>query len=244
LVKGQRVRFHHSGWTTEDGRYLFICDEDAEHPAPDITVWDISDVGNPELVGEYADAGATVHNLYVIGDYAFTSYYTAGFRILDISDPTQPQLLDQFDTAPTVSGESLSGAFGVYPFSQTGHVYVSDEFGGLFVFSLTEDPPTHVDTPPGSIVRGFSLHQNYPNPFNPLTTIEYVVAEESHVDLRIYNLQGQEVKTLVNDVEATGSKSVSWDGTDASGRIVSADLYTYRLNAGGFVESRRMLFLK
>jgi flagellar hook assembly protein FlgD len=71
-----------------------------------------------------------------------------------------------------------------------------------------------------------------------------VVAQESQVVLRIYNLQGKEIKTLINDFQIAGSKSVVWDGTDASGRSVSSGVYVYRLQAGDFVESRQMILLK
>jgi choice-of-anchor B domain-containing protein len=81
------IAYHHSGWTSEDGRYLFICDELADHPTPDITVWDISDPLYPVNVDDYADPNATVHNLYVIGRFAYVSYYTSGFRVFDVTNP-------------------------------------------------------------------------------------------------------------------------------------------------------------
>ena len=129
------IQYHHSGCATADGRTLFICDEFAFDAGADISVWDISDVGNPQRIGEFADSEATVHNLFLIGDLAYVSYYTAGFRIFDISDPTQPVILDEFDTS-LETGESFDGAFGVYPFAPSGNIYVSDIDEGLFVFNF------------------------------------------------------------------------------------------------------------
>ena len=113
------INYHHSGWTSEDGRYLFICDEGAVHPGNDITVWNVSDPMNPEMVEEFADPSATVHNLYVIGNYAYVSYYTSGFRVLDVSDPENITVAAHYDTSPD-SGEGFSGDFGVYPFFSSG----------------------------------------------------------------------------------------------------------------------------
>ncbi len=133
------IAFHHSGWPTEDGRHLFICDELADRngvPA-DITVWDISDVGDPAKVGEFADPGSSVHNLYVVGDYAFVSYYTAGFRVFDVSDPAQPKVVKSFDTSQLSGPVVFAGAFGVYPFAPDGKIYVSDTGSGLHVFRFS-----------------------------------------------------------------------------------------------------------
>lgn len=132
------IFFHHSGWPSTGGRYLFICDENAQGNTPDVTVWDIQDPANPERVATIDDPDATVHNLYIEDDVAYVSYYSAGFRIYDVSDPTRPVLLDEFDTAPTQTGPGLSGAWGVYPFARFGRIYVSDVAEGLFIFELTE----------------------------------------------------------------------------------------------------------
>jgi len=88
-INDPAISYHHSGWTTENGQYLFICDELANHPSADITVWDISDPGNPQRVDEFADPTATVHNLYVVGDFAYVSYYSAGFRVFDVGVPSE-----------------------------------------------------------------------------------------------------------------------------------------------------------
>jgi len=131
--------FHHSGWVTDDDRYLFICDELAADPNPDITIWDISDLSNPVQVGEIADAQSRAHNLIVKGDNAFVSYYGAGLRVYNISDPIQPELLDEFNTNTTGGtgvGNGFEGAFGVYPFAPEGRIYVTDIDNGLSIFSF------------------------------------------------------------------------------------------------------------
>ena len=96
----------------------------------------------------------------------------------------------------------------------------------------------------GEVPAVFSLGQNFPNPFNPTTTIAYNVAHESFVTLTVYNLLGQEVRTLVADLRAAGSHSAVWDGRDDAGREVPSGVYLYRMNAGRFQDTRRMVLVR
>ena len=90
----------------------------------------------------------------------------------------------------------------------------------------------------------FRLDQNFPNPFNPETTIRYSVREASDVRLIIYNIQGQEVRVLINAPHSAGRYNTRWDGRDASGRSVSTGVYVYRIEAGSHVALRKMVFVK
>jgi photosystem II stability/assembly factor-like uncharacterized protein len=92
--------------------------------------------------------------------------------------------------------------------------------------------------------NGFRLYQNYPNPFNPTTTISFNLSKTSEVSLKIYNLLGEEVTTLLSASLLSGFQSVEWDGRDNNGHRVASGTYIYRLQAGGFTESRQMVFLK
>lgn len=135
-INAPSIRYNHSGWPIQNGDYLIICDELAQHPDADFTIWDIRDLNNPQQVGQYADPNATLHNLMVIGDFAYTSYYAAGFRVFDISDPTNPVLVDEHDTSPFAMEGFGDGAFGVYPFAPSGNIYISDQSTGLHVFAF------------------------------------------------------------------------------------------------------------
>ena len=90
----------------------------------------------------------------------------------------------------------------------------------------------------------FHLNQNMPNPFNPSTVIGYQLPEAGLVRLAIYNLLGQEVRVLVNETKEAGSFTATWDGADSMGRRVASGVYLYRIRAGAFSASRRMLLLK
>ena len=90
----------------------------------------------------------------------------------------------------------------------------------------------------------YALEQNYPNPFNPETKIRYQLPNASEVSLKIYNLMGQEVKTLVNTYHAAGYYSVKWDGTNNLGMKAASGIYIYTLQAGSFVDVKRMVLLR
>jgi len=93
--------------------------------------------------------------------------------------------------------------------------------------------------------RSFSLRQNFPNPFNPNTTIAYEVPEQTHITLTIYNLLGQEVVRLVDQVQAAGRYEVAWHGVNSRAAGVASGIYMYRITSGsGYTETRRMTLLK
>ena len=92
--------------------------------------------------------------------------------------------------------------------------------------------------------KEYSLHQNFPNPFNPVTTIKFDLPGSGDVVLKIYNILGQEVKTLVNKRMDSGFHSIIWNGTNDTGIKVASGMYLYRLRAGDYVKTRKMIFLK
>ncbi len=97
----------------------------------------------------------------------------------------------------------------------------------------------------GEILTGYYLAQNYPNPFNPTTWIEFVLPKDEFVTLKVYTLDGREVKTLIeNKLYSAGRHRISWDGTDNVGGKVASGVYIYRIEAGKFKASKKMLFLK
>ncbi|MCK4654989.1 MAG: T9SS type A sorting domain-containing protein [Candidatus Cloacimonetes bacterium] len=85
---------------------------------------------------------------------------------------------------------------------------------------------------------------NYPNPFNPTTTISYQLPENSEVTLIIYNIKGQKVKTLVNEVLPTGEHSTIWNGRDSDGNQVGSGIYFYKLRVGNYQKVKKMLLIK
>jgi hypothetical protein len=109
--------------------------------------------------------------------------------------------------------------------------------GGSYVYrkrevlSHSEESSTHPS--------GFSLEQNYPNPFNPTTNFGFRISDFGFVSIKVYDLLGREVATPVNEVKSPGEYSVSWN---ADG--LSSGVYLYRLQAGTFVQTRKMMLLR
>lgn len=123
------------------------------------------------------------------------------------------------------------------------------EPGEFHIFS-TEPLPTpdpgilsNVETIESGIVTEYYLEQNYPNPFNPSTIIGYQVLEPSNVILKIFDVLGREVRTLVNQEQGNGVYQVEWNGENDLGRNVSSGIYFYRIETGSFVDTKKMMLV-
>jgi hypothetical protein len=92
--------------------------------------------------------------------------------------------------------------------------------------------------------QGFALEQNFPNPFNPVTTLRYDLPENSYVNVTVYDMLGRQVRTLVNTTQDAGFRSVIWNATNDYGKPVSAGVYLYQIQAGEFVQTKKMVLLK
>lgn len=90
----------------------------------------------------------------------------------------------------------------------------------------------------------YSLKQNYPNPFNPSTIIEYTIPEKSFVSLKIYDILGREIKTLVSSEKLSGIHRIQWNGDDNTGNKVSTGIYIYKLVAGKYSSTKKMMLMK
>ena len=118
----------------------------------------------------------------------------------------------------------------------------SQTYDSEFGFNRLALPaPVQLQTRPDA----FALANNYPNPFNPETTIKYALPQAANVELTVYNVVGQPVRTLVAEHQSAGRYVVEWDATNDSGHSLSSGMYFYRLEAGGeFLEIKKMLLLK
>jgi hypothetical protein len=132
------------------------------------------------------------------------------------------------------------------------NLFAGTAWGGVWRRPLSE-MVTGVEDDFSQVPVGFTLEQNYPNPFNrstersrqsPTTTIRYQLPKTTQVVLKIYNIFGQEVRTLVNARQPAGVNTVVWDGRDQSGKEVSSGIYIYRVQAGESIQSRKMSFVR
>jgi len=95
-----------------------------------------------------------------------------------------------------------------------------------------------------NIPKKFTVHQNYPNPFNPVTNLSYELIEDSYVSITIYDMLGNMINNLVNTNQSSGYKSVQWNATNNQGQSVSAGVYLYSIEVGGFRQTKKMILLK
>mgnify|MGYP006228362371 FL=1 len=92
--------------------------------------------------------------------------------------------------------------------------------------------------------NGYALYQNYPNPFNPVTTLQYDLPENTLVNITVYDMTGKVVRNLVNSQQSTGFKSVRWNASNDNGAPASAGVYLYKIQAGDFIDTKKMILLK
>ena len=92
--------------------------------------------------------------------------------------------------------------------------------------------------------KSFLLHQNYPNPFNPITILRYQLPKDELVNITVYDILGNVINQLVNEVQNSGSKSIQWNATNNQGQPVSAGVYLYSIEVGNYKQTKKMILLK
>lgn len=225
--------------------YIYTTNE-VSSPAGKLNVWDIRDLNNITFVRDWQPTGITtaiVHNIETYGNYAVIAHYTAGIRILNISNPSNPVEVAWYDTYPSSNSTNFSGCWGVYKFS-SGKIIGSDISNGLFViktnFIMTEIPEEN-----NSTAKDYKLNQNFPNPFNPVTNIKFSLKENSKVSLKIYSIQGKEVADIINDRRDGGDYEINFD---AGKYNLNSGVYFYTLNvnnrSNSFSETKKMILTK
>lgn len=248
--------FSHNSATTEDGNYLITTDE---RTGRTVKFWDIrvlwdndpENDKNIELVAEYlGNPAAIAHNVHVKGNYAYLSHYIEGVKILDISNPRAPIEVGSYDTYPQ-PGSGFHGAWGVFPHFPSGNFVVSDIETGLYVFRL--DLPTAVSEPaqPATPQR-FALAPVFPNPLRlsasqAETIVQYELpnaALSERVTLKVYDLLGREVRTLVDEAFRSGKFSARWNGRDQHGLPVPSGVYFFKLASGTRQMVRKLMVVR
>lgn len=183
--------------------------------------------GNVE-VGKYRDTTFSIFNFGCSGFNATISTDNTNFSVIPPRGPVDSRLIDTIRFAPSSTGQ-LSGKITVKSSSGYLDTLTVSGFGVPVTYvEGTQETPVH-----------YSLFQNYPNPFNPTTTISYDLPARSHVTLKIFNVLGQEVATLLNGVVERGKYQVNWN---AEG--LPSGVYFYRIQAGKFVGNKKMILLR
>ncbi|MEA2095589.1 MAG: C25 family cysteine peptidase [Candidatus Cloacimonadota bacterium] len=128
---------------------------------------------------------------------------------------------------------------GLSPATYVAVIKVITDIGQILNIPITIE--VYSTTPP---VEHYKLSQNYPNPFNPFTKIDYEVPKIGKVSIKVFNIRGQYVKTLINEHKEPGSYYTYWDGTDDKNRKVSSGVYFYQLDSSSSTKSKKMILIK
>jgi hypothetical protein len=156
-----------------------------------------------------------------------------------------PPALTSFDWTRYTQGVRIPSDVGATGMEVRLHIY--NRMVGTLYFddlTVTKVSGTQGVAERGTLPKEFAMMQNYPNPFNPTTTIQYTVPNQANIRLVVYNMLGQEVRTLVASHHAPGNYSVVWDGRDNHGLNVGTGVYIYRKTGGTAALVRKMLLLK
>ncbi len=150
----------------------------------------------------------------------------------------------EFRTVGFVKGDGTTSEQKSYSFNDKNledgnYIYrlKQVDFNGAYAYSSTLSVSV-------TVPRVYSLSQNYPNPFNPTTMIKYSLPEAQHVTLEIYNSLGERVRTLVNAAQDAGNHTSQWDGLNSSGHSAASGMYLYKITAGKFTSTKKMLLIR
>jgi hypothetical protein len=229
-ISGDAVSF--TSVSLADGYYALGAESDATLPV-ELTTFEVLDT---------RDNGITLHWI------TESEINNLGF-ILDRRTPT----INWIEIASFVTDTELQGQGSVSHqtvYTYTDNTVTDDETYDYRIADVDYDGNKEYHSlqlmgiSPASIPITYVLHQNYPNPFNPITTLSYDLPEDALVNITIYDMMGKVVRTLINMEQTVGYRSVQWNGTNDNGSPVSAGLYLYTIQAGEFVQTKKMVMLK
>jgi choice-of-anchor B domain-containing protein len=127
--------YAHNAWLSSNGTHLVTTEETVNKT---VKIWDISNLNNIELSGEYLGENGLAHNVHVLNDLIYISHYSTGLKIVDIFDPEDPVEVGAYDTYHQGDEDGYVGCWGAFPFTQNDYVYASDMQNGLFVFQFEQ----------------------------------------------------------------------------------------------------------
>ncbi|MDP7436949.1 MAG: Ig-like domain-containing protein [Candidatus Marinimicrobia bacterium] len=147
--------------------------------------------------------------------------------------------MDQSALSHWTDESEITGEWGI---SACAGMYCVPPSNGPFTMTIKENVLSLNAN--RQLPSAFNLQQNYPNPFNPVTSINYQLASDTHVTLTVYDIMGQKIRTVVSEDQSAGFRSVVWNGKDNYNNPVSSGVYFYRLHAGNYIQTRKMILMR
>ncbi|MBZ0179472.1 MAG: choice-of-anchor B family protein [Melioribacteraceae bacterium] len=230
-------RYAHSGWMTEDKKYFVACEE---FNVDDITIWNLEDRTNWELVSQFELPGSSpVHNIFMRGSFAHVSYYADGYVVLDISNPENPVIVDEYDTDP-LNSSGYNGAWGCYPYLPSGKILISDISTGLYVFSFDEgETPVeltsfsanqHNDiislvwkTASETNNKGFEIERKFQSESGEWQTIGFAAGKGTTNEEQNYSFKDEILNVSSKDVNYR-LKQIDFDGSFEYSKVLTLEI--------------------
>jgi choice-of-anchor B domain-containing protein len=213
--------YNHSGWLSDDGTIYAMQDENHGY---DIKILDVSDYTNISVLSTFnsgVDVNSMAHNGIIKDNLLYVAYYHDGLRVFDISDPFNPNEVNSYDTYAPNNHASYKGAWGVYPYLNSGNILVSDMQSGLYVIEL--------NTNSTSVKQELDNTFIYPNPISSTFKIYHTAATE----IEIYDIAGKMILTKKIDTNSN---------TIYRNRITNG-LYIYKIyNNDMLIKSDKIIF--
>jgi len=170
--------------------------------------------------------GTTVYSMAASGNNVFAGTYQSGIFLSQNTGVDWYEINQGLPVGITVKAIQVKDGF----------VFAGTEQG---VWRRLMSEITGVDNISSEVLSKYSLHQNYPNPFNPVTSIQYAIGSRQFVQLKVYDVLGNEIATMVNEEKSAGTYELNWDASN-----LPSGIYFYKLQAGEYAETKKMILLK
>jgi hypothetical protein len=205
---------------------------------------DISTPADLKEVGRFIGGNGYSYDedIAVCGKYVYLADRFFGLRLFDISDPSKPSEVGSFQTRNLTHSYMRNFPRDVAVVGD--YAYLADGNDGVYIIRNDLLSPDAIGSDNTCKPEGFRLDQNYPNPFNPSTTISFALPKNERVKIKIYDILGREIRTLINTIMQAGIKKVEWNGLNSKGHLVPSGIYFYKLEAGNYKDTKRMLIIK
>ncbi len=209
------------------------------------TGWTSITSGFPNGIG----VSASTRSLTSAGNKLFTCYTDvfAGSKIF-VSEDDGNNWSEVGNNLTSASTTSLNDFIAATPNYLYYYIYSIFDPKSTGIFRYPIQTTTDVNQYNGNIPKRYSLKQNYPNPFNPTTSIQYAIGSRQFVTLKVYDILGDEVATLVNEVQTAGEYSVQFSTTNklqtTNHTQLSSGIYFYQLSAGSFIQTKKLILMK
>jgi hypothetical protein len=246
------------GWTSNNGLYTFVTQSSSAHSGASAAQGGVVSFGafnlSCSLISkDISGAGfaisqryGSLHGYYkfapVGGDMFFANYLaqkgTSGVGAGSYLDPSMQSVFREFVASIVYPGSDVPDN-GLITFSITGAGGFPNVGSTFVVDDLSFGSATGVNDLPNGLPKSFRLDQNYPNPFNPTTNIVYDVPEPSHVTMTVLDVLGRQVAVVIDQLQPAGRYKAVFDGS-----ALTSGAYFYRLTAGSYVQTRKLLLLR